>query len=791
MDYTLGTQIADGWIIVREIGEGSFGKVFEIQKNHNGVTNTAALKVVRVPRSVSDYRAALADGMDEKSATTYFNNFVQEINREVAIMISMKGHPNIVTCEDHWVEPHVGYAGSDVLIRMELLTPLNDFQLNHPMNEETVRRLGMELCEALVLCQKRGLIHRDIKPENIFVGTYGQFKLGDFGIARTASKTVGALSRKGTESYMAPEVYIGKKYGQSVDIYSLGLVLYKFMNRNRLPFYPPYPEAIGFEDKENAMLERIKGTAIPAPVDASPAFADVILKACAYEPEDRFASADELLTALRNLPPPRSGKKAESAPPDHDQSKTFVDAPYVAGEKTRVESPEETLRDPVREHGHTPEPGNPLPPKKTPVSAKKQKKSGKPFLWIAAIVCAVVLCTQIFQRFVDWAPPSKQNEQNQQIQSSQQSESAQNSTTPEAAPESDSSIAAPETLQNNDNASAGIGVTIRISEETNEIVVLDVLQGGPAEEAGIRSGDILKSVDGTMLAGLSIEEITSLVHGEPDTVIEIVVDRGEATMYNFPVTRRILDTTAENAEEDLAISEEDRAMQQAWEHVWLQIKEDLQFQSENGYPDYLNFNMTMTEYGTYLEENGLMFSAKDGSYSNVLNIEKWDDGGSIRRMIKAKPGEAHPNDFDIVADTGMMAEDHERITTLRFRYEPIDTSIAGIELAHRVAPGFCGVTFGTTFEELCGTLGITQEMLDWLFVEENVTGSYSGSTNWHDGSLRIFRYIDGEETGDNPFHYEHFAIYDNTVQNGALRSFGFTISFDKNGPSLLSFDLEY
>ena len=70
--------------------------------------------------------------------------------------------------------------------------------------------MGRELTSALIFCQKKGLIHRDIKPENIFVSEAGQFKLGDFGVARTVEKTTGGLSRKGTEKYMAPEVYLGK-----------------------------------------------------------------------------------------------------------------------------------------------------------------------------------------------------------------------------------------------------------------------------------------------------------------------------------------------------------------------------------------------------------------------------------------------------------------------------------------------------------------------------------------------------------------------------------------------------
>ena len=119
------------------------------------------------------------------------------------------------------------------------------------------------------------MIHRDIKPENIFVNADGQFKLGDFGVARTAEKTMGGMSKKCTENYMAPEVYHGRPYGASVDVYSLGLVLYRFMNKNRLPFLPPAPKDIMFSDRENALVRRMRGDALPYPVDAGEGFAKI------------------------------------------------------------------------------------------------------------------------------------------------------------------------------------------------------------------------------------------------------------------------------------------------------------------------------------------------------------------------------------------------------------------------------------------------------------------------------------------------------------------------------------
>lgn len=298
MEYSIGTKVFDGWEITRVLGEGSFGKVFAIEKTDYGFTTRAALKLIQIPKSPTEIREALSEGMDEKTVTTYFEEIVERFVREIAVMSQLKGHPNVVSCENYKVEPHAGTIGWDILIKMELLTSLSDYQLEHPADETQVRRLAEDICRALVFIQKQGLIHRDIKPANIFVDSLGQFKLGDFGVARTAELTMGGMSKQGTENYMAPEVYHGKPYGASVDIYSLGLVLYRMMNANRLPFYPPAPQRIGLADRENALISRMKGEPLPAPAQASPEFAQIILKACAHDPKERYQTAGQMLEAL-------------------------------------------------------------------------------------------------------------------------------------------------------------------------------------------------------------------------------------------------------------------------------------------------------------------------------------------------------------------------------------------------------------------------------------------------------------------------------------------------------------
>ena len=296
--YKKYEPIFGSWRIVRQLGAGSFGTVFEIEREDFGHTYRAALKAITIPQSSAEVDETLFEGHDRRSAAAYYQNFVSELINEVSIMSEFKGESNIVSYEDHCVIPHADGLGWDILIRMELLTPLLKYASSHSLGRSEIIKLGTHMCRALELCGKRNIIHRDIKPENIFVSESGNFKLGDFGIARTVERDGSGLSKKGTYTYMAPEVYRGEEYGASVDIYSLGIVLYRFLNNNRAPFMPPYPTPISYGDREQTMARRINGEPIPAPVNADPALAQVILKACAYDPRERYASAAEMRRAL-------------------------------------------------------------------------------------------------------------------------------------------------------------------------------------------------------------------------------------------------------------------------------------------------------------------------------------------------------------------------------------------------------------------------------------------------------------------------------------------------------------
>ncbi len=288
-----------GWETVRLIGRGSFGAVYEIRRDVFGDTEKAALKVISIPQSDSDIQEMVSDGYDEESITSTFQAHLKSIVAEYSLMRKLNGSANVVNCDDvRYVQHEDGY-GWDIFIKMELLTPLAE-ALPAKVPEEQAVKIGKDLARALVQCRQFDIVHRDIKPQNIFVSPLGDYKLGDFGIAKTVEKTSGG-TKIGTYKYMAPEVYNNQPYGAGADIYSLGLVLYWLLNERRMPFLPLPPEKLKAGMEEQARLRRFGGEALPAPAHGSPALRQIVLRACAYDPKARYQSAEELLQALEAL----------------------------------------------------------------------------------------------------------------------------------------------------------------------------------------------------------------------------------------------------------------------------------------------------------------------------------------------------------------------------------------------------------------------------------------------------------------------------------------------------------
>jgi len=286
------------WSALAVLGRGSFGTVYRISREGK---YESALKVIEIPGSREELQEQYGEGGTSESIRSQYLTQVQQLETEIEVMESLKSALHVVSIEDHAIVEKEGEIGWKIYIRMELLQSMGEYLEKHgSLTEKEVITLGIEICEALEACHSRDIIHRDIKPANIFISSFGDYKLGDFGIARKleASK---ASTKAGTPQYEAPEIIRGELYDKTVDLYALGMVLYTYMNKGRKPFFPPSPQPFSYSDQAEANKRRMSGEPFPDPVDASEEFSAVIRKACAYYPQERFQNASEMKYELQKL----------------------------------------------------------------------------------------------------------------------------------------------------------------------------------------------------------------------------------------------------------------------------------------------------------------------------------------------------------------------------------------------------------------------------------------------------------------------------------------------------------
>ena len=329
------------WHVERQLSEGAYGDVYQIYKEEYGVKIDSALKVLQISDEniilptvpVTNQGPASSPAAGRSSASDRplsdgrpganpgnIESMPQDFQNEINIMGILRGAPNIMRMEDFYYKSEG--RTKLLFVRMELLTSFKELlRGSSDFSPEEIIRLGTDICRALAYCEKKNIIHRDIKPANLFIDPFGNCKVGDFGASKRIETVhlAHTMTGVGTISYMAPEIYNGRPYNNTVDIYALGLVLYQLLNKGRMPFMPFYPEEYTTADIDNSNYRRLHGETIPSlyfpeagetPGRTGKALDGVIRKACSFHPSDRFQTAREFSKALEGC-----RKRAFSTPP--------------------------------------------------------------------------------------------------------------------------------------------------------------------------------------------------------------------------------------------------------------------------------------------------------------------------------------------------------------------------------------------------------------------------------------------------------------------------------------------
>jgi serine/threonine-protein kinase len=297
-DQLIGSVLADRYRIIKLLGEGGMGRVYEAQ--HVNINKRLAIKVLRsevtsVPSTVARFR------QEARSASSI-------------------GHENIIEIDDFATLPD-----GTVYLAMEMLEGQS---LGDRMREPPPLALGegidimIQVARGLAAAHEKGIVHRDMKPENVFLANkHGKLvpKILDFGIAKVSGTEgnthltqTGAIF--GTPLYMSPEQALGHALDHRADIYSVGVILYEIA-AGRVPFKADSAVQVLSQHitvQPEPPSKASKGSVPPA-LDA------IILRAMAKEPAQRYATMDELAGALEQF--------AATLPPRMSEAISAISAP--------------------------------------------------------------------------------------------------------------------------------------------------------------------------------------------------------------------------------------------------------------------------------------------------------------------------------------------------------------------------------------------------------------------------------------------------------------------------------
>ncbi|QTD42369.1 Stk1 family PASTA domain-containing Ser/Thr kinase [Sporosarcina sp. Te-1] len=358
----IGKRIGGRYEIIRGIGEGGMSKVYLA---HDIILDRdVAIKVL-------DYDFANEEDLKRR------------FQREALSATSLT-HPHIVNIFDVGEEDELHYL---VMEYIDGRTLKKFIQSNGPLRPQQAVQIMKQLVSAIANAHHNGIIHRDIKPQNILMDQNGDVKITDFGIAMALNSTAHTKTNSvlGTVHYLSPEQARGGMATKKSDIYSLGIVFYELLT-GELPFSAESAVAIALKHlQEETPSVRNRFPSIPQSVE------NVILKATAKDPLNRYRSADEMYEDLLTvLSPERADEEKFTEPLDDDKTRAIP----IVNESQKFDHAEETKK---------------LEPVQTPATElqEKKKKKKKKGPIIAGIVGGILLVVLLLLFLPGWLGPKK------------------------------------------------------------------------------------------------------------------------------------------------------------------------------------------------------------------------------------------------------------------------------------------------------------------------------------------------------------------------------------------------
>ncbi len=262
--------------------------------NHHGVRCYPAIhrmtdekyivKIISIPASQVQLDALLLTGAypSKEAALSYFRDLSDSAAEEVQLLQNLSKMEGFLAYEGHQIVPMEDQTGFQLYLLGTYKSSLARYLRNKPMTHLGAVNLGLDLCAALSVCRRNGYLYVDLKPENIFLVGDREYRIGDIGFVGLNSLKYASLPDRYRSAYTAPEIADAySSLNETLDIYAAGLILYQVYNNGELPLGDSEP-----------------GQPLPPPAYADYELAEIILKACAPDPADRWQDPAEMGQAL-------------------------------------------------------------------------------------------------------------------------------------------------------------------------------------------------------------------------------------------------------------------------------------------------------------------------------------------------------------------------------------------------------------------------------------------------------------------------------------------------------------
>lgn len=243
------------------------------------------VKVISVPASQTKLDALLLTGAysSKEAALVYFEELANEIADEKRILDNLAQLEGFLPYADIQIAPKDDGTGFDIYLLSEYRLTLERHIAKNSLTQLAAVNLGLDLCAALTVCRRSGYLCVDVKPSNIMLTGENEFCLGDLGFVKLSALQYASLPDKYRSRYTAPEVEDAfSALNETLDIYAAGLVLYQVFNGGVLPF-----------ETEVAPSQEFA-----APIYADAEMAEIILKACHPDPNERWQDPVQMGQAI-------------------------------------------------------------------------------------------------------------------------------------------------------------------------------------------------------------------------------------------------------------------------------------------------------------------------------------------------------------------------------------------------------------------------------------------------------------------------------------------------------------